>query len=409
MSRLTENIANHPLARFADFRRLFFAKLVSATGDKFFTLALAWWVVSSGRPGSKTELGLLMAASMLPVVLFGPLWGTAADRFSRKHCMMTADLARFAVISALCVLVWAGKLSMPVLYCLCFAAFSFVPLFEAAASSSLLALTDEKNLSRATAADGSITQFSAVLGGLLGGVMLAATGVLGAFIFNALSFLASFIFVAGMKTRALPPADAQTPHYLADLRAGFAYIFSEKKILWLMAIFAGVNFFSAPLLLLIPLIVKFRLGLGPSWLAWFETALALGSAAMLTVLSLKSRFSGFYKTLFASILAFGLCFAALALTQNRFVCAALLFAAGAALAAGNAAAMILFQHTVPDEMKGRFFAVLTTAAYAVIPLTFAINGAAADIFPLSAVILFNGAASAVLSLLVWAAPKLAEP
>jgi len=82
----------NPLILFPDFRRLFISRIISAIGDKFFTLSLMWWVVS--LPNGKFGLSLAMAATFLPVVIFSPVMGTMADRHNKKYLMLLADFLR---------------------------------------------------------------------------------------------------------------------------------------------------------------------------------------------------------------------------------------------------------------------------------------------------------------------------
>jgi MFS family permease len=113
---------NHPLIACSDFRKYFLGRSISAVGDKFYTIALAWWVLSQGE-NSGVLFGILMASSILPVVLFGPMAGTLADRMNRKKCMLIADGARFFFISVLFILCMFDWLSLPLLYLLVFLGF----------------------------------------------------------------------------------------------------------------------------------------------------------------------------------------------------------------------------------------------------------------------------------------------
>jgi hypothetical protein len=61
---------------------------------------------------------------------------------------------------------------------------------------------------------------------------------------------------------------------------------------------------------------------------------------------------------------------------------------------------------VPEEMKGRFFAVLTTLCYAVLPVTFLINGMLADKFSPGLSILLNSSAVLALSFAVLFLPRI---
>ena len=177
-------------------------------------------------------------------------------------------------------------------------------------------------------------------------------------------------------------------------------------MLALILAFAAFNFFVGPILILIPMIVRFTLNESVTWLAVFETFFALGSAALAVGLSFKRAYGNIYGWFFASLLAVGLSFGGLYFTGNKHLICALLFAAGAALGAGNAVALTLFQSVVPDEMKGRFFAVLTTLAYAVLPLTFMLNGVLAEKFSIGLSIALNAAAVLALSFIILLIPRI---
>ncbi|HOI42835.1 MAG TPA: hypothetical protein PK523_07815, partial [Elusimicrobiales bacterium] len=76
------------------------------------------------------------------------------------------------------------------------------------------------------------------------------------------------------------------------------------------------------------------------------------------------------------------------------------------LGTGNAVALTLFQRTVPEEMKGRFFSVLTTVSYAVLPLTFMLNGLLAESRSVGFSVLLNACGVLALSALVLLIPRL---
>lgn len=402
--QLISKMRKHPLVLFPDFRRLFAGRLVAQTGDKFFALALAWWVVSQTGE-SKAHLGYLMAVNFLPVVLFGPFMGALADRFDRRRCMMFADLFRFSVVALLCALLYFGRLSLPLLYALVFLIAVFVPLFESSVSSSLVDLTDAEHLAPATAADASCIQLSAVAGAALGSVFLAATGVLGAFAANALAFLVSFLAVFGIRT-PLAPKGGASAGYLSELKAGVSYITSSRPLLALLVVFSVVNFFAAPLLIIMPMLVKFSLNETAVWLAVFETFFAAGSAAVAITLSLRPGQGSIYAPLSFSMISVGLLFGSLGFVFSKALLCLLLLVIGAMLALGNAKAMIFFQHVVPDEMKGRFFAALYTLCFAVVPLSLALNGVLAEKMPLSVLCVLNGAGAALLGLVILAIPRM---
>ncbi|MCX5784481.1 MAG: MFS transporter [Elusimicrobia bacterium] len=402
---ILSEIKNHPLALFSDFRRLFAGRVVSAVGDKFFAISIAWWVLSRAGENAKFHLGLVMAVNVIPVVVFGPLLGTLADRSDKRKVMLWADAARAALVFLLAWFLFAEKLTLPLLYGLCFFVSAFGPLFESAVAGSLVRLTSFEKLSQAVAADSSVMQVSNVIGSALGSVLMAVIGVAGAFVFNAVSYLVSFAAVFSIK-KSLAPDAGSGSSFWAQFKDGLSYIFHNKPILALITTFAAFNFFVGPILIIIPMLVKFTLKAGVSWLAVFETFFALGSTLVSVLLSFKKSYRNIYGWFFVSLLLMGFSFLGLYFTENRYTMCALLLAAGSALGLGNAVALTLFQHTVPEEMKGRFFAVLTTLCYAVLPVTFLLNGVLADRFSPGFSILINSSAVLALSMAVLFLPKI---
>ena len=399
MREIMSEVRSHPLALFADFRRLFLGRVISAVGDKFFSIAIAWWVLSKAGESSKFHLGLIMAMNVIPVVVFGPLLGTLSDRSDKRKVMLAADAARSGLVLLLSGLLWSGRLNLYWLYAICFLISGFGPLFESAVAASILRLTSEEKMPQAVAADSSVMQFSNVIGSALGSVLMAAAGVAGAFLFNAAGYAASFAAVWGIRTPLVPEARTESS-FRAEFHEGLAYIYGNKPVLWLILSFAAFNFFVGPILILIPMIVKFTLKESVTWLAVFETFFALGSSSLAVALSFKKAYGNIYWWFFGSLLAVGVSFGGLYFTADKYGICALLFGAGAALGAGNAVVLTLFQTTVPDAMKGRFFSVLTTLAYAVLPATFMLNGLLAEKFSVGFCIALN--ASAVLALSFFA-------
>lgn len=397
---------SHPLYLFSDFRKLFLGRLIAAIGDKFYMIALAWWIVSMDNSNSKMHLGLLMGVTSLPVVIFGPFLGTLADRFNKKYCMLAADLLRFLLLLTLSGLLFSDNLTMPLLYLISFLTAAFIPLFEASVSSSLVRLTDEEHLPGAVAVDSSVMQLSNVIGSTLGTVLIAAIGVIGAFVWNSASFLISFIFVLMIKTKLQPAQSDSESKYTDDLKEGFKYLFQNKPIFYLLIFFALLNFFAAPFLILIPMIVKFNLNESATWLAVFEVFFALGAVITSLVVSFKHKYHNIYALFFSAICVMGAILTAISFTSDKYLIAGLIFLNGCCLALTNAIAITLFQSIVPDEMKGRFFALLSTVCFAVMPVAFMLNGFITEIYSVNFSLMFNGLCSIVLSFVLLFIPKI---
>src|ERR1019366_1159062 len=72
------------------FRLFFFGQGISAVGDRIFSVALAFAVLD--LTGSVKDLGLVLAAQTVPLVLFLLMGGVWSDRLSRRAVILTSDL-----------------------------------------------------------------------------------------------------------------------------------------------------------------------------------------------------------------------------------------------------------------------------------------------------------------------------
>lgn len=395
---------NHPLYIFKDFRKLFMARLISAVGDKFFTISLAWLIVSDGNESSKIQLGIIMAVNMLPIVLFGPLMGTLVDRLNKKICLIFADLIRAVLISILSFLIYTNNYSTFILCILCFCTAIFTPLFESSVNSSLVDLTDKNNISKVVALDSMTAHISSVLGTFLGSVIIAITGVKFAFLFNAISFLISLIIVCTIKNK-LPSKAKIYNNYNNEFIEGFRYIYDDKSLLYLVMIFTIINFFSAPLIIMIPMIVKFSLHSTVTLAAIFEGVLSIGSLIMALILSFRASKGNEYNKLFWGLILMGLAIVSIGMTSGKYIMCLLFFIIGVCLSLVNAIAFSIFQHKVPEYMKGRFFAILTTASFATIPVAYMMNSFLTQWMSLSLILIIDGGLTTFVSLWVLFIPK----
>src|ERR687894_3248460 len=73
-----------------DFRLLFLGQGVSVLGDRMVAVALAFAVLEVG--GSPSEVGLVLACKVFPLVGSVLIGGVVGDRTSRRSVMIAADL-----------------------------------------------------------------------------------------------------------------------------------------------------------------------------------------------------------------------------------------------------------------------------------------------------------------------------
>ena len=96
------------------FGRFWLGQTISNLGSSFTLFALPLLVFK--LTGSPLNLGVSLAMSYLPYLLFGLVIGAWVDRVDRKRLMIATDLARAAVIATIPLLAAVDQLSVGWVY-----------------------------------------------------------------------------------------------------------------------------------------------------------------------------------------------------------------------------------------------------------------------------------------------------
>ena len=88
------------------FRLLWLARTSSAVGDRMVPVALTFAVI--GISGSGTDLGLVLAAGLVPNILFVLAGGVFGDRFDRSRVMVGSDVVRAVSQGSIALLLLTG-------------------------------------------------------------------------------------------------------------------------------------------------------------------------------------------------------------------------------------------------------------------------------------------------------------
>jgi MFS family permease len=173
------------------FRLLTFGQLTSTIGDYCYAVALPWLVLSGG--GTATSLGIVLACYGIPRAVLTVPGGSLADRLGARRVMLTADLARCALTAALAVLGASHDASLAVLAPVAALLGAASALFMPASMTMMPSLVDGERLTSANAVYTGFVQTGSMLGPVLGGVLVAATGPAPGFVVDAGSYLASAV------------------------------------------------------------------------------------------------------------------------------------------------------------------------------------------------------------------------
>ncbi len=233
-------------------------QLVSVTGTALTGFGLQVWVFL--ETGSVTKLALVSLFLSLPAVLLSPVAGALVDRWDRRLAMLGADAVAGAATLIVVVLFFTDSLQLWHVYVLIgvgAAANAFqVPAWMAAVPL----LVPKRHLGRANGLVQLNDGLSLVVAPALAGALLATTGLGGVLLVDVVSFAAGVVSLAFVRFPRPPTTEetAGTGSIRGDVASGWSYLRRRVGLLYLLMIYAAVNFvFSMVFVLLIPLVLSF--------------------------------------------------------------------------------------------------------------------------------------------------------
>jgi MFS family permease len=206
---------------------LVLAQGISATGD--LVLLTAASVVVFEATNSATAVSLLLGIAALPTVLFGPLAGAFADRFSRKRILVVADLLAALTCGFALLIGRMASDSVTGFFAIALVA-SLGAFYRPAAQALLPSLAADSQLGRANSALRLATSLANIAGPAAAAVAVQQGGLNLVLWADGASFLVSAGLVLMIqRTPALPPQPARKNPFL-EAREGFAYTSRHPQI-----------------------------------------------------------------------------------------------------------------------------------------------------------------------------------
>jgi MFS family permease len=220
-----------------EFRLLFGARTTSIVGGSFANVALAFAVLD--LTGSKADLGYVLAARTVPMVVFSLVGGIWADRFPRHHVMVASNVLSGisqAVIAALLFLGHAQIWQLAVLAAVNGASSAF---FFPASAGIVPQTVPERLLQEANAILALGRNSSVIFGSAVGGLIVAATSPATGIAIDSASFLVAAWLTAAMRLPSSLKMEKST--FLSDLALGWRE-FASRAWLWSIVLqFSIVN------------------------------------------------------------------------------------------------------------------------------------------------------------------------
>ncbi len=366
--------------RNAALRKIQLALLGSLIGDWAYSTAVA--VFAYGVGGAKA-VGFYFTVRLALMAVVAPFLATLADRLPRKSVMIGCDVARFVLVIAAALCLWAGTPSWPV-FVLAGLASLAGSAFRPAQNALMPSLADSpEELTAANGASSTLESVSFFFGPALGAFLVTLTDVPTVFVLNAVTFLWSAALVATIRPRpgalaeqaaaeagsgatddeAKPPAGI-----LRETTAGFRAVRDDRNILMVGSLLCAQTVIAgATAVFTVVMAVEILHG-GAKDVGYIDSAFGVGAIIGGFVAIGRAR-----KRKLATDMSFGVVLWSIPLvalwaspTPVMVFAVIILMGFGNPLVDVNFATIL--QRITPDEVMGRVFGTLEGACIATMAL-----------------------------------------
>lgn len=372
-------------------------------------VAMVYQVIHLG--GGPLELSLVAAAGSVGLVAFVLAGGIAADRVPQRLLIIAVEGANLAVIAAISGLAMAGWLQLWHLAVGSFVLGVGAAFFFPAYSAILPRILPAQDLLAANGMEGTLRPIlQQAAGPAAAGILVAALSPSHAVTGVAACHLLAFIILNFLGRHMVAvPADGARPKtsFFHDLREGVSYTLRTPWLLWtLLWACVSVLFLIGPIEVLMPFVVRDQLG-GDSRMFGFLLAVMGVGGAIGSLVTASLKLPRRYLTVMMVCWGAGsLPLAAVGILDSFWTVAAAMFIFGATGSVGMVIWGTLLQRRVPGHLLGRVSSLDFFVSLALMPVSMALAGPAAEVFPIWAIFLVAGGVCPVLAVIAMVAARM---
>jgi MFS family permease len=383
--------------RHPNFRWYFIAGTVNMAGNTMAGVALAFAVLSISD--SATDLGIVLAASTIPTVLFLLVGGVVADRLPLTLVLRLGMLVTGATQAAVAVLVLTGVARVWMLVCLEAVNGTMLALTFPALASIMPRLVPRDLLQQANVLQSMSRGALRVVGPTISALLVVSVGAGWALAADAATWLAASVILLLVRLPPRPSRD-EAASTIGDLRAGWDYVRSTTW-LWVVVVAFGVlnAIQSGAWSTLGPARAKETIG-AAGW-GYLLSAESIGLLAMTLVL-MRRRLRRPLRSGMLGIAWLGVPMVVLGWEPHLVPLIVATFVAGAGTEVFSLGWSLAMQENVPEDMLSRAYSYDALGSFVAIPIGQLVFGPLGAALGYGSVMVAAGAAYVVICLVTLA-------
>ncbi|MFJ7072831.1 MFS transporter [Streptomyces sp. NPDC098781] len=330
----------------ADFRRLWLARLVTTFGSFLTFVALP--VQIKELTGSAAAVGAIGAVELVPLIVFGLYGGALADALDKRKLILWTEAGQ-ALLSA--VLLVNALLPTPAiwpLYVVAALSSALVSVQRPALDALLPRIVAHDHLPAAASLNALRWQVGGIAGPALAGVVVAYAGLGWAYGADLVTFVVSVALAVGLAPS--PASHEAAKPSLKAIAEGARYAWSRKELLGTYVVDIAAMLFALPLAVL-PFLAD---ELNAPWsLGLMYSAMPAGAMVVSLTSGWTSRVHRHGRAVVLAAALWGVAVAVAGVSPNVWLVLLFLAFGGAADMVSGIFRGVMWNQTIPDELRGR--------------------------------------------------------
>ena len=357
-----------------NFYKLWLGELISSIGSGMTAFALSVYVYK--KTGSVSYVSLITLLSFMPSIILSPIGGLLADRYDRRLLMIIGDL--FSGLGLIYILwnIQAGEKSIvPIFLGITFSSI-FTSLLEPSYRATLTDILDEENYAKASGLIQAAGSAKYLISPVIAGMILSVADIRVILLLDILTFITTCLMIFLVRKSMNSEMQNYKKDSFKGLLEGLFIIKENRGVYSLVIIMFFVCFFMGFIQILIrPMILA---------LSSVKTAGMMESlcAAGLLIGSLWIGIAGIKKN-YSKILAVACFFCGIFMSmtgvnENLAIIGISTFLFFSTLPFMNSCADVLVRVSVPNELQGRVWGLISLITQMGTVTAYIISGVMAD-------------------------------
>ncbi len=339
-----------------NYRLYMSGQLISVSGTWMQTVGLSWLVLK--LTGSGVDLGAVMAAQFLPVLLLGVVGGLVADRVNKRKLIVATQSSLALASLVLGILTEMGSIQMWMIYIISAWLGVTNSVDNPARQSFVSEMVEKKSVANAVSLNAVVMNSARIIGPGIAGVVIYTLGTGSLFLANAVSFIAVIVALLSMRPAELHSSE-KVVRSRGQLREGFRYVWSTRRLRVPLLIMVLVGTFAFEFQVSLPLFASSTFHKGAGTYAAFMSFMGVGAVAGGLLAATFPQTS--IKRLAYAALGFGVLILLVALMPNSPAAMIAMIPMGAASMLCVSIANAALQLNSDPAMRGRVMSLFTIA------------------------------------------------